>query len=519
MQMGSESGNEQFDVIVVGAGVGGCIIAARLAQVGVNPRNGEPLKIALLEWGPYHKGDPVRGYGIPGRRASYDGMPYEDRRYWLPWGTPGMVGGAAMHAGLIAHPPTPIDFEHWRAETGVDWTWEKFNLALAELYEMWHPYPEPEEIRSPGQERFRQAALALGYDVTVMGGARLNCPRCGLCLGHLCKYDAKSTPLVTYIPIAERYGVRIISQAQVNQLVIEKKGSRPVVTGVNYRINGESHQARAGKVIVSCGFNGTPRLLYRSGYGPRAKVQGELIVENRNVGANLVSSLSARHIEAIFDEPIVHPDIGVHSVYGVDRVGSRGYNHLIVGENLGFREGSMSWPVDLALHPLAPEFGREFKGYMRKALMHVGSLRVELAKNPLRGEISVDGLPVFQGSQKAVSREYVQKNHPEVIEMLQEGHEIGRKIMNYMKPRKMIGPDEGIGDRFSTNHQLGTCRAGASRENSVVNSDCESHDVDNLFICDASTVPFQGTANPSMPTAAVCSYAWRRIVANHFSRS
>ena len=129
--------DELFDLIVVGAGVGGSVLAARIAQFGVNPRNGEKLKVGLFEWGPYHKGDPARGYGIPSRRGTYDGMPYEDQRYLLTWGTPGLVGGATMHAGLIAHPPTPIDFEHWRAETGVDWTWEKFNLRLDELYEIW----------------------------------------------------------------------------------------------------------------------------------------------------------------------------------------------------------------------------------------------------------------------------------------------------------------------------------------------------------------------------------------------
>src|SRR5689334_22907735 len=105
MQTGTSSA-ETFDLIIVGAGIGGAIQAARIAQFGVNPKNGEKLKIALFEWGPYHKGDPIRGYGNPSRRASFDGMPFEDRRYWLPWGTPGLVGGAAMHAGLIAHPPT-----------------------------------------------------------------------------------------------------------------------------------------------------------------------------------------------------------------------------------------------------------------------------------------------------------------------------------------------------------------------------------------------------------------------------
>ncbi len=518
--------DEEFDVIVAGAGMGGAIAAARIAQFGVNPRNGEKLKIALFEWGPYYKGDALRGYGIAGRRGAFDGMPYElERRYMLPWGTLGLVGGASHWAGMIAYPPTPIDFEHWRAETDVDWTWEKFNLPLAELYEMWHPYPEPKEVRSPGQERFREAALAVGYDVGEMGQAKLNCPRCGDCNGRFCKYDAKSNAMTTYIPIAERYGVRIVPQAAVDKIVIEKKGSRPAATGVHYRLNGEMRRARAANVIVSCGYNGTARLLYRSGYGPRNKVQGELFAENRNVGSNVIATISARHIEAWFDEPLKHPDVGVHTVYYVEKVGHHGYNRLGVAESFGTREGTGDFPPDHALSEIAPHFGREFKEYMKQSGTHIGNIRIEMSKTGIRGEVNTDGQAVFGGvpnirggSETGLRLEYLQKNHPEVLEGFHEGHEIGRKIVNYMKPRKVYGPDQGIGERFTLNQPLGSCRAGASTENSVVNSDLESHDVDNLFISDGSVVPVQGTCNPTMPIAAICNHGWRRIVAKHFSR-
>ena len=80
-----------------------------------------------------------------------------------------------------------------------------------------------------------------------------------------------------------------------------------------------------------------------------------------------------------------------------------------------------------------------------------------------------------------------------------------------MHSRGAPGPVRGE----SANPQS-SCRAGASRENSVVNSDFESNDVDNLFICYGSVLPAQCRFNPSMPIAAVSAYAWRRIVANHF---
>lgn len=523
--MQTSKSRSEFDVIVVGSGPGGSIVAARLAEFGVNQRNGEKLRVALFEWGPYHKGEPKRGYGIPERRAAFDGMPYElSRRYMLPWGTLGMVGGSTHWAGMIAHPPVEIDVEHWRAETGVDWTWEGFKEPLEEVYAMWHPYPEPAGIRSRGQEMFKAAAESLGHTVHEAAQAKLNCPRCGDCNGRVCKYDAKSTPLVNYIPIAERHGVQIFPQTPVEKVLIERRGARPVVTGVVARRDGRLEEVKSGAVVVACGYNGTPRLLFRSGYGPRDKVQGELLAENRNVGANLVCSVNARGIQMMFGEAIVHPDIGVHTVYHVERTDDTGRHHLMVGESMGHREGTRAFPEDRVMYPFAPQYGTALKEYMRTCTTHIGHLRVELAKTALRGNIDGDGRVTFGGNnveeedRGGVHRQFLEAHHPRILATLREGREIAGQIARLLKPVRVEGLD-ALPDVFSTNHNHGTCRAGAARENSVVNSDLESHDVDRLFIADASTIPFQCAANPGMPTAAICSYGWRRIVAKHFTRA
>ncbi len=496
--------DETFDLIVVGAGLGGSILSSRIAQFGVNPRNGEKLKIALFEQGPYLlKGDPVRGYGTPDRRAKLDNINGEVARIGE------LVGGAMTHAGLISYPPMPIDFVQYREATGVDWTWEKFNLAIAEMWEMWHPYPEPDAIRTPGQQRFREAALKMGLDVHEAGIAKLNCPRCGCCNGHICKYDAKSSPLVTYIPIAEREGVRIIPEALVQKVAIEKQGSRPVATGVIYKYHGELRRALAGKTILCCSMEGTPRLLYQSGYGPREKVQGELVAENRNVGANRSGSLAAPHIEAYFGEPIKHSDISVHCVYyTVKSLGPGGYNQLMIRENLGCREGSYTFPTDLALARLAPEFGREHKQFMKDSLTHWGFLSPEVCKNQVRPKL---------GEEVLLTRASLEKNQPRIMEGLREGQEMAYKILKDMGAKKIVG-HESLPERFNLGFATSTCRAGASAENSVVNSDFECHDIDNLYVCDRSVPPCQATANVSMPIAAITNYAWRRMVAKHFSR-
>ena len=69
-------------------------------------------------------------------------------------------------------------------------------------------------------------------------------------------------------------------------------------------------------------------------------------------------------------------------------------------------------------------------------------------------------------------------------------------------------------------HRVGACRAGEDRENSVVNSDFECHDIDNLFIIDSTTHPrVTSLWSGGTAVAAMGTFAAQRIIKNHFTRS
>jgi choline dehydrogenase-like flavoprotein len=57
-------------------------------------------------------------------------------------------------------------------------------------------------------------------------------------------------------------------------------------------------------------------------------------------------------------------------------------------------------------------------------------------------------------------------------------------------------PLEGVG------HQNGTCRFGPDSKTSVLNLDCRAHDIDNLYVVDASFFPSCGAVNPSLTIIA-----------------
>ena len=499
---------EQYDVVIVGAGMAGGILAARIAERGVNPRTGEKLRVALMDMGPYFKGDPRPGYGIPVRRQAWSNMPGDDlepyrRVYSTPWGTAIGVGGQSNHWHCQSRLPLYEDHEGWMKETGVDWSYDKMTAARTELTEMFHIRPEPEEVLGPGSFLFRDAARAMGYEVLRFTSSRLNCIWCGQCMEHGCKYDAKSGSLTRYIPIAERNGVEIMPFTTVEKVILEKRGAAAVATGVVFTQAGKTQEARAGKVIVSCNISGTPVLLLRSGYGPRELVKGELIVENPNICRNLNGYYDVP-VFGVFDVPVRRSDLGWYNgFYFIDK-NPQGHLRFEAFDIFGRHE---MYPSEWSVDEFAPDFGREHKEFMRKWL-NWGCVFGKVTRTQ----------DLWKGQMDASGRGIRQPLPPEILKRAQEVREIMRDILLKMGAKRVSDISKPLEATFAGG-SVGSCRGGADRTNSVVNSDFECHDVENLFLCDASVVPSIPSAhNGGTGTAFMACHAWRRIVAKHFSR-
>jgi len=63
---------------------------------------------------------------------------------------------------------------------------------------------------------------------------------------------------------------------------------------------------------------------------------------------------------------------------------------------------------------------------------------------------------------------------------------------------------------------VGSCRAGMEPATSVVNSYFESHDIENLLICDGSAIPRVSSGPSGTPQAALSVLAAARIIQRHF---
>jgi choline dehydrogenase-like flavoprotein len=522
MTQSKESKN--YDLLIVGAGMAGSILAARIAEKGVHPGTGDRLKVGLLEWGPYLKGNPRPGYGHPLRRGMFTNLTHDFRlrnHFSTPWGTGRLVGGSSMHFNAHAWRLLDVDYLHWQRETSLDWNAENFKDAVDEVQQMFNAHPVPEELLDPGQKLFVEAATKLGYSPQRMSHARRNCIHCGLgCLpGQMCRYDSKMSSLVTYIPIAEKEGVDIIPNTRVEKVILEKRGSEFLATGVWALQEDRRVRFNADKVLLSAGVHGTPRILYQSGYGPKDLLGEDLIVENAHVGQHVDGKLAAPGFPAFFPFRVKEGDRGKPpSSYFFDDAAPEGYDRLI------FKDGSSDpeLPDRMALSDLAPEFGIEHKKFMRTRGDSIAKQVVLQYNRPrtLGGSIQRDGSAVFL------------TNDPRDAQRLKEGMLIAREIYREMGATRIsnidpmlrrldqVGPGNPEPSPIRVTHAGGSCRAGADRKNSVVNERFECHDIKNLSICDLSVPPRTACGSPGVAMVApLACLAWRRLVKDHFSRS
>ncbi len=562
------------DVVIVGGGTAGCILAAAISEKGIDPETGEKLRIAVIEAGAYLKGNPRPGYGIPLRRQMYTNIPRDikfGRNFVTPAGRGRGVGGSSLIFGTGAWFPFDEDYEEWQEETGVDWTKESFKSAVEEARRVFNVHLQPHAVLSNrrSSELFKATAEAMGYQTAPgHGRAVKNCIFCGHCADRqICKYDSKQGTLVTHAPIAERNGVEFIANARAQKILIERRGGKAVARGVLIRkldlpdevypgdefadwASAREITVLAKKVIVSCGDLETPPLLYASGYGPKEECGDQLVVENPNVGRNIDGHYGEGGqvgVVGFFDEKINGMDGGwgvdafhhFQTKVGPDRIVLlNGYG---MPPQYGFFNG---FPEKLALYPFAPSFGRGHKDFMRQIcnpwdkpteatlkvrepMFHIGRIAVDtkLPRGVPRGRIARDssvqifGQEVIAYNRETGKEERIYRSiHPGVQRVFAAGQEIAKKVLEKMGAKRIVAepiiPRGGLTFKWL----VGGARAGVDPKNSVINQNFESHDVDNLFIVDAGSIPRSPTLGLFLTVSIISIFAADRMIARHFTK-
>ncbi|WP_338749690.1 GMC family oxidoreductase [Janibacter alittae] len=504
--------DDEVDLVIVGAGAGGSVLAQRLARHG--------WRIVILEAGPFWHpdddwvSDEAGSHGLYWTQKRIIGG---DDPIELGKNNSGRgVGGSMVHYAGYTPRFHPSDFDTYsRDGVGADWPigyedlrahYERVERELPVAGQDWpwghpHSYPFSPHPISGAAEKLWHGAHDLGIEmrvgpVGIVNGTFGNRPHCiyrGYCLQG-CKVSAKASPYVTHLPDALAHRVEIRSGCMASRIELDDGGN---ATGVVFRdgVDAPERLQRAAHVAVAGYSIETPRLLLNSTSSrfPHGLCNNEDQV-GRYVMVQGASQTAGRWPEELRMYKAPPPEVSSEDYYETD-------------ERRGFRRGFSiqtvsPLPIGWAEHVLADgHWGKAMREYMRdyNHWATVGVLN-ELLAHPdnrvtLADEQDAYGLPVARmdyslGDNDRANMAYSTDVITDIL--------------------KASGAQDILTiHRFA--HLIGGARMGSCPGTSVVDANQRSWAVPNLFICDGSVCPTQGAANPALTIMALASRLGERM--------
>jgi choline dehydrogenase-like flavoprotein len=332
--------------------------------------------------------------------------------------------------------------------------------------------------------------VSAGGPVAILNGSRGNRPHCiyrGFCIQG-CKVGAKASTLITHVPDAIENGAEIRPNCMVSRIHV---ASDRRVTGISYFDPEGRERFQKAKAVVVAGYSiETPRLLLNSacpgferGLANSSDCVGRyLMAQAGNVVLGrfeeLVRMYKAPPAHALTEEFYeTDPKRGFARGFAIQTVGPL---PMAFARQMMTAKGAWGWGMRSVM--MDYNHWASF-GFLGEILPHADN-RVQLAeeKDHLGIPIAKATFNLYDNDQKLI--EYGKKKTMEVM--------------------WAAGAQEVVQEaRYA--HLVGAARMGSDPETSVVDQFGRTHDIANLFICDGSIMPTQGSANPGLTIMALAA--------------
>ena len=486
---------QRYDIIIIGTGAGGGTMAHALASTSA--------RILLLE----------RGDVVPREDANWSpAAVWKDLRYrteeqWVdergnpfrPY-THYCVGGNTKFWGSVLYRLRPKDFEAVEHADGVSPAWPIDYETLAPYYEraerLYQVHgahgEDPTEAprgpfpHSPVPHAEAMAAIVDGLRAQGLHPSPLplgllrpgepgGCILCNTCNSFPCRIDAKSDAEVCCVrPAAARSNVTLWTRAYARRLVTDAAGQR--VEAVEVERDGEVLRVEAPLVVVACGAVNSAALLLRSATGahPDGLANSSGLVGRRYM-AHLATMMEGFHPfrrnEIVFQKTVAINDFyrrGPGVTYPLGQIQSQGRTHGVMAQTVV---------------PWVPLWA--YEAFVARGVDWL-AISEDLPDPENHVTLEPDG---------RVRLCYTPNNLPAHDRLVAEARRMLRRLGFWI----VVAHSHKA---KNTTHQCGTLCFGTDARRSVLDPYCRSHDVENLFVVDASFFPSSAAVNPGLTIAA-----------------
>ena len=481
---------ERFDVIIIGTGAGGGTMAHALSSTGA--------RILLVE----------RGDFVPQEEenwspeAVWKDLRYRTRERWVdahgrefsPY-THYSVGGNTKFWGSVLYRLRREDFDEMQHVDGVSPAWPITYETLAPYYDRAErlyevhgdagddptepphgPFPYDAIPHAPRIAEIIDQLRALGLHPSSLPlGIRDGCVMCRTCNSFACKLHAKSEADVCCVrPAVQSGNVELRRNTLAQRLLTDATGRR--ITAVELAQDGTVSRVEAPVIVVCCGAVNSAALLLRSATDrhPDGLANSSGLVGRRYM-AHLATMMQGFHPgwpnPTDFQKTVAINDFylkGPRTDFPLGQIQSQGRTHAVMAQTVvpWVPLWAYDWWVSRGVDWLA----------MSEDLPTVNNR-------------------VFVDSGGRIHLHYRPNNLEAHRRLVREA----RQILLQLGFWKVMTHSHGS---RNTTHQCGTLVFGTDPGASVLDPFCRAHDLDNLFVVDASFFPSSAAVNPALTIIA-----------------